>query len=273
MATFIVTGAASGIGKHLTTALSQRGENVLAADLDAVGLEKAAEDAKWSDRVERQRLDVRSPDEWEAALSKALERFQTVDVLFNIAGVLKPGNAWEVEPRDVDLQLDVNTKGTIHGTRVVGRYFVSQKRGHIVNLGSLASLTPAPGLCLYAASKFAVRGFSIAAAQELAPHGVALSLVMPDAVQTPMLDLQVDYPEAAMTFSGNKPLTVEDIERVIFDVVLPERPLEIAIPWTRGLLSRFAVVAPALLMRLAPLFVAKGKRAQEKAKQQRAGKT
>jgi 3-oxoacyl-[acyl-carrier protein] reductase len=155
---------------------------------------------------------------------------------------------------------------------VVGRYFVAEKRGHIVNFGSLASLAPAPGLCLYAASKFAVRGFSLAAGQEFEPHGVALSLVMPDAVQTPMLDLQVDYPEAALTFSGSKPLTVEDIERVLFEVVLPDKPLEIAIPFSRGLISKMALVAPGLMRRVGPLLSAKGRRAQEKAKLERAEK-
>jgi 3-oxoacyl-[acyl-carrier protein] reductase len=152
---------------------------------------------------------------------------------------------------------------------VVGRYFVANKKGHVVNLGSLASLAPAPGLCLYAASKFAVRGFSLAAAQELEPHGVALSLIMPDAVQTPMLDLQVDYPEAALTFSGAKALTVEDIERVLFEHVLPDRPLEVALPWTRGFISKVALVAPGLMRKVAPLLSAKGRKAQERAKRAR----
>lgn len=270
MAIFLVTGAASGIGKHLVGALARRGESVLAADLDLPALERSAAADKWGDKVKLQKLDVRSATEWETALGKALEHFRSLDVLLNVAGVLKPGNCWQVEVKDIDLQLDVNAKGVIHGTRVVGRYFVANKKGHIVNLGSLASLAPAPGLCLYAASKFAVRGFSLAAAQELAPQGVALSLIMPDAVQTPMLDLQVDYPEAALTFSGAaKPLTVEDIERVLFDHVLPDQPLEVAIPWSRGLMSKVGLIAPGLMQKVAPLLSAKGRKAQEKAKQRR----
>jgi NADP-dependent 3-hydroxy acid dehydrogenase YdfG len=269
MTHFLVTGAASGIGKHLVGALSRRGESVLAADLDLAGLERAAASDRWSEKVKLQQLDVRSATEWEVALGKALEHFGTLEVLLNVAGVLKPGNCWQVEVKDIDLQLDVNAKGVIHGTRVVGRYFVANKKGHVVNLGSLASLAPAPGLCLYAASKFAVRGFSLAAAQELEPHGVALSLIMPDAVQTPMLDLQVDYPEAALTFSGAKALTVEDIERVLFEHVLPDRPLEVALPWTRGFISKVALVAPGLMRKVAPLLSAKGRKAQERAKRAR----
>jgi NAD(P)-dependent dehydrogenase (short-subunit alcohol dehydrogenase family) len=74
---------------------------------------------------------------------------------------------------------------------------------------SPAAFAPVPGLSLYAASKFAVRGFSLAAAQELRRHGVFVTVVCPDAVRTPMLALQRDYPEAALTFSGPRTLGVE----------------------------------------------------------------
>ncbi len=137
-------------------------------------------------------------------------------------------------------------KGTVLGTRAAARRMVPAGKGHIVNFGSLASLAPVPGLCLYTASKFAVRGFSLAAATELARHGVAVTLVMPDAVQTPMLDLQLEYEEAAMTFSGDRPLTVEDIERVLVERVLPKRPMELTIPLSRGSLARFANAAPEM---------------------------
>ena len=74
--------------------------------------------------------------------------------------------------------------------------------GHIVNIASLASLVPSPGLALYSASKYAVRAFSLAAAEELREHGVAVTTVCPDAVRTAMLDKQLDYPEAALTFTA-----------------------------------------------------------------------
>ena len=141
-----------------------------------------------------------------------------------------------------------------------------RKRGHIVNIGSLASLAPVPGLSLYSASKFAVRGFTLAAATELERDGIAVSLVMPDAVQTPMLDLQVAYEEAALTFSGDRTLTVEDIERTILDDVLVHRPLEVTVPAGRGFLARVANSAPALSRRLAPALAKRGKAKQARIK-------
>jgi 3-oxoacyl-[acyl-carrier protein] reductase len=266
-AVFVVTGCASGIGRHLTSAITARGGRVLATDLDADGLARAAKERAWpEDRVKLAGLDVRSEAEWEAAFVEAESALGPVDVLLNVAGYLKPAYVREIAAKDVDLHLDVNVKGTIYGTRSAARRMAVRGRGHVVNIGSLASLAPVPGLSLYSASKFAVRGFTLAAATELAPHGVAVTLVMPDAVATPMLDLQVAYEEAAMTFSGGTPLTVEDIERAVLDCALVDRPMEMTVPLGRGLLARVANTAPALSRRLAPIFVERGKRAQSKIK-------
>ena len=117
---------------------------------------------------------------------------------------------------------------------------------HIVNIGSLASLAPVGGLALYCATKFSVRGYSIVAAQGLKPHGVSVSLVMPDAVQTPMLDLQRGYDEAAMTFSRRQSLTVNEVSRAIIHKVLVRKPLEFTIPTGRGVLAKVANTAPGI---------------------------
>lgn len=260
---FFITGAASGIGRHLTTAFARRGHRVLAADLAIDALEQSRREQGWSpEAVHTVALDVRDPAAWRAGLRAALSAFGRVDVLLNVAGVLRPGHIWETTDADVDLHLDVNVKGVVHGMRVVGEHFRSLRRGHIVNFGSLASLAPVPGLTLYSASKFAVRGLSLAAAQELGDHGVAVTVVMPDAVMTPMLDLQLDYAQAALTFSGSEPLTVQDVELALLEKVLPERPLEFAIPWSRGALARVANTVPASARLLRPLLERKGLAAQ-----------
>ncbi|MEW6430905.1 MAG: SDR family oxidoreductase [Myxococcota bacterium] len=261
---FLVTGCASGIGRHLAGAIARRGDRVLATDVNAQGLDAAAKADGWdAAQVARATLDVRDERAWEAAVARALEAFGRLDVLLNVAGYLKPGYSHQLDAAEVDRHFDINAKGVVHGVRVVGRHFVAQRAGHVVNIGSLASMAPVPGLCLYSASKFAVRGFTLAAAQELAPHGVKVTLVMPDAVQTPMLDLQVGYEEAAMTFSGSNPLTVGDIERALFEVVLPKAPLELPLPFTRGALARLSTFLPAAVVRLAPLFTKKGRARQE----------
>lgn len=261
---FVVTGAASGIGKHLARALSGRGNHVLATDVNEKGLADTAEGPPPGEgRLVTHPLDVTRPDAWEEALDAAEQAFGALDVVMNVAGFLRPGHIHEVDDRSVDLHVDVNVKGVIWGTRAAARRMVSRGSGHIVNFGSLASLAAVPGLCLYSASKFAVRGLSLAAAAELAPFGVAVTVVMPDAVKTPMLDLQVHYEEAAMTFSGSAPLSVEDIEELVVERVLAQRPMEVTLPLSRGLLARAATVAPRAALLLAPRLSEKGKRAQE----------
>ncbi len=264
-----MTGCASGIGRHLTRALSAT-YRVVATDVNVQGLEQCAREDGWpAERVKTLKLDVRNAGEWEEALRVTLAHFGQLDVLMNVAGYLKPGYAHQLEAAEVDKHLDINAKGLIHGCRVIGRHFVEQKAGHVVNIGSLASLAPAPGLCLYVASKYAVRGFSLAIAQELAPHGVAVSLVMPDAVETPMLALQVDYDEAAMTFSGPRALTVQDVEQAIVGTVLPKRPLELTIPMSRGLIARLASFAPSAVVGLGPRFTGQGRKRQQAIKASR----
>lgn len=264
---FFITGAASGIGRHLTRVFAGRGHRVLATDLAAEALERASREDGWSDsNVRTAALDVRDPAAWRSALATALSAFGRVDVLLNVAGMLRPGHIWETTDADVDLHLDVNVKGVIHGMRIVGGHFREQRRGHVVNFGSLASLAPVPGLTLYSASKFAVRGVSLAAAQELAEHGVAVTVLMPDAVATPMLDLQLDYAQAALTFSGSEPLTVRDVENALVEKVLPDRPLELAIPFSRGVLARVANAEPRSALLLRPMLQRKGLAAQAQRK-------
>ena len=67
-------------------------------------------------------------------------------MLLNVAGYLKPAWVQDIELRDIALHLDVNVKGTVLGTRAAARRMLARGRGHIVNIGSLASLAPVPGL-------------------------------------------------------------------------------------------------------------------------------
>ena len=259
----VLTGCASGIGRHMVGVLLRRGHRVLATDIDEERLTRAAETDAWNaDRLTCCRLDVRDPAAWRQVIDGAQQRWGRIDVLMNIAGYLRPGFVHQIPLEEVDRHVDVNVKGIIFGTQTASKPMVSQGRGHIINIGSLASLAPVPGLSLYSATKFAVRGFSLAAAQELRRHGVYVTVVLPDAVATPMLDLQVSYAEAAMTFSGTAPLTVADVEQAIIQKALPQRPMEITLPLGRGAMARLATVLPDLARMLGPVLLRRGRAGQ-----------
>lgn len=259
---FVLTGCASGIGRHLTGELLRRGHRVLATDVDRAALETAAE--SWpSNNLRLLTLDVRQPGEWEAALDDTETAWQGFDVLLNIAGVLRPAKVQDITDDDIHRQIDINLKGVIFGTRAAARRLLPRGDGHIINIASLASLAPIPGLSLYSASKYAVRGFSLAAAEELHSQGIAVTTVCPDAVATPMLDLQLDYDEAALTFTAPRFLTVEDISRLLLGKVLRRRPLLISLPRHRALLARIADLFPRSQRPIAALLQRMGRRRQE----------
>jgi len=269
---FLITGAASGIGRHLVEHYASPAggsHRILAADIDVEGLQRLKAATGFSDeQVAVATLDVRSPDNWRAVIDDALDRFGDLDVLMNVAGVLMPGYVWEFDAKQVDFHVDVNIKGVMHGTNAAAQTFRSRGAGHIINIGSLSGLVPVSGLTLYSATKFAVRGFSLAAAQDLAPHGVSLTVINPDAVATPMLDLQVDYEQAALTFSGEAPLTVQEVREAV-DKALETKAMELLVPFGRGLIARLTTFAPAPLTKVAPLFKKRGIANQQKAKQGR----
>lgn len=256
----LVTGCGSGIGRDLAGVLLGAGHQVLATDLDEAALAEAARG--WpSERLECRRLDVTDPLAWEAAVAAARQRFGGLDVLVNVAGVLVPGWAHEISDAAVDLHLDVNVKGVVHGVRAVVPAMIARGQGHIVNVASLAALAPVSGLALYSASKYAVRGYSLSVALELGRHGIAVTVVCPDAVQTPMLDLQRKVDAAAMTFSGPRVLTVREVSEAI-ERSLDERPLELLLPASRGWLAKLADLLPSSGRALEPLLRWQGRRKQ-----------
>jgi 3-oxoacyl-[acyl-carrier protein] reductase len=107
-----------------------------------------------------------------------------------------------------------------------------------------------------------VRAFSLALAMELRPLGVHVTVLCPDAIETPMLERQVNADEAALTFSGGRPLSLGEIERAVFDTVLTRRPPELLLPAGRGLQARLAGAFPRLSALLLERLRAKGARAQ-----------
>jgi NADP-dependent 3-hydroxy acid dehydrogenase YdfG len=265
-----LTGCASGVGLHLTDAFLARGARVLATDVDLDGMRRAARANEWdSGRLLMRRLDVTDRSAWEALYTELMGYWGRFDMLFNVAGVIRPGRLAEAAEADYDLHMDVNFRGLVHGSQVAARHMRAQGRGHIVNVSSLAGIAPVPGIGLYSASKHAVRAYSLVLAEELKDSGVAVTVVCPDAIETPMLIRQEDYEEAAMVFSGRSPLTVRDISRVIFERILKDRPVEVGIPAGRAFLARMAGAFPAVSRLMSRFMRRRGAREQQARREKR----
>ncbi|MDA0313686.1 MAG: SDR family NAD(P)-dependent oxidoreductase [Bacteroidetes bacterium] len=238
----VLTGAASGIGKQLLYTFLERKVPLILVDLDACNLEnlvQGQESVFWVDG------DVALQRTWERVLDTAENSGFPISHLINCAGVIRPGFVDCYALEDIDFHLNCNAKGSILGTTVVGRAMKKQGFGHILNISSLAGLAPVSGLSLYVASKFAVRGFSLSVAAELKRYGVSVSVICPDLVNTPMLDLQLGYPEEAkLTFSGPKRvLEPKEVVQIILQIM--ERPrMLVCIPESRGLLAKIVGAWP-----------------------------
>lgn len=256
----IVTGAASGIGLELTRQLLLKGHKVCACDINEKAL---VQHFNTNHSVLLKPLDIRDPKQWQSFVADVIERWGRIDVLCNVAGVLKENWVSDITPEDVDLHFDINVKGTIYGTQSVLGVMKSQGNGHIINIASLAALTAVPGLSLYSASKFAVRSYSIAAAIELSEFGIAVTAICPDGVQTPMLDAQKGKPQAALTFSGGHALTPQEVVHTIIDKVIPHRPIEVILPFERGVIAKLANAFPQQSVKLSKLLQKKGMKRQD----------
>lgn len=268
MKTHLITGAASGIGFELARVLLQRGDAVLACDVHLDPMEALRPHAAAADRLHIMKLDVREAGQWESVLGSATRLWPRIDTVMNVAGVMRVNTIENVPDSDIDLILDVNTKGTILGTQAAFRIMRNQPdqdgRGHIINIASLAGIAPIPGAALYTASKFAVRGYSLAVALELKEHAIALTVVCPDAVATPMVAPFAHKAEAAVIFSASRLLTIQEVVEVIVDRALVKRPVEITLPRSRAILAKLAATWPALANRLSATMTRRGLRNQSR---------
>jgi|AntRauTorckE5430_2_1112549.scaffolds.fasta_scaffold07469_2 3-oxoacyl-[acyl-carrier protein] reductase len=242
--TFIITGAASGIGRQLAKGLVQKGARLLLADLNFEALQAAFRESE--DLLLRQ-MDVTSETAWAELVATTVEAFGQLDYCVNNAGVIRPGFLLDSTPEHIRYHIEVNALGVMYGTHFAAKVMAQQGYGHIINMASLASIAPVQGLSLYSGSKFAVRGFSLAAGYELEDKGVCVSLLSPDLVHTNMLDVQLQYPEeSALSFSGGaQPLTVEDVEQAFYEV-LRQKPREYCLPASRGWLAKIGSAFPGL---------------------------
>jgi short-subunit dehydrogenase len=185
-------------------------------------------------------LDVTDPESW-AAFLEEVAPIGPIDVLVNNAGIMPLGPVLK-EPDEVARRIvDVNLHGVIFGTKAVAPGMVERGHGHVVNVASAVGRVAVADGATYSASKFAVVGFSEATRAELEPLGVDVSVVLPALVQT---ELAAGVP----TTRGIKPVTADDVAKVIEATVRKPQPETWVPRWTQGL-TKFGMVLPRPLQR------------------------
>lgn len=183
-----ITGAASGIGLDAAKRFAREGWFVGLADINAAGLKAALDAIGGAANGATYLLDVRDRTAWDDALSIFVTAAGgRLDVVLNNAGIAAAGMLEDQSEDDIARQIDINLRGVISGARAAIPYLKKTPGSQLVNTASCAGIYGAPGMSIYCATKFAVRGLSQSLEAELAPHGVGVKCIMPWFVDTPIL--------------------------------------------------------------------------------------
>jgi NAD(P)-dependent dehydrogenase (short-subunit alcohol dehydrogenase family) len=192
--TALVTGAASGIGRAVAERLAREGARVFAVDVQTDGLAELEAWARESGaEVATRRCDVSREADVDASVAECVARFGRLDVLVNVAAVLRADRLHELRTADWEHVLAVNLTGTFFACRAALPHLVAS-RGNIVNVASTAATNGQPYAGAYAASKGGVLALTKSIAIDYVKQGVRANAVLPCDVATPMFS-QFQMPE------------------------------------------------------------------------------
>ena len=229
-----ITGGGRGIGAATAAALARRGARVAIGDLDLDVAEATAGDIGHGTLALH--LDITDAESMRGFLDAVEDRLGPLDVLVNNAGIMPLATLLDEDDAITAKILDLNVRSLIVAAREAARRMAPRGRGHIVNIASTAGKAGLPGGATYCASKAAVVVFSEAIEQELAEHGIAVSVVMPGIVRTELATGVPDLP-------GLRAITPEAVAEGIVDALGHPR-LEVFVPRSAGALLKSARLMP-----------------------------
>jgi NAD(P)-dependent dehydrogenase (short-subunit alcohol dehydrogenase family) len=260
----VVTGAGRGFGREIALRLSRRGYDVLCTDIDEAGAAETAEKVgggAWS-----MAHDVRDPEAHRAVARAAAEK-GSLDVWVNNAGVMRTLKVWDHSDDDVRLMLDVNFYGVVWGSRAAVDAMREAPGGdkHLINVGSLSSFTPVPGLAVYGATKHGVLGFTESLYGDLQMAGIPITVhcVCPDGADTQLVRDEEDKDESAIIWSAPRMLSAAEVADETV-ALLDSKALVKVIPRYRGWQARIGALLPRVGMKQAKMLHKLGERKREK---------
>ena len=186
-----ITGAASGIGRATALHLAREGAELYLTDVNPDGLEQTVADARalGADVPEHRALDVSDYDAVARFAADIHTHHPAMDIVMNIAGISAWGTVEHLTHQHWRSMIDVNLMGPIHVIETFLPPMVAAGRGgQLVNVSSAAGLVALPWHAAYSASKFGLRGLSEVLRFDLARHDIGVSVVVPGAVNTPLVD-------------------------------------------------------------------------------------
>ena len=186
----LITGSGQGIGQAIAERLHADGFNVAIADLNAETAGKVAENlGGGKGGAIALQIDVADRDSVFTAVDKTVAELGGLDVIVNNAGIAPTSPIDDITPASIQKLFSINFNGVVWGTQAATKAF--RKLGHggkIISAASQAGHVGNPGIALYSATKFAVRGFTQSAARDLARYGITVNTYAPGIVKTPLME-------------------------------------------------------------------------------------
>ena len=184
----IVTGAAKGIGKAIALKLASLGANIVLnyRSSEKEAAEVANEIKELGVEVLTVKADISKLDEVEELIKAAKEKFGSVDIMVNNAGITKDTLILRMKEEDFDSVIDVNLKGVFNCMKAITPVMVRQKQGKIISSSSVVGIAGNAGQVNYSASKAGIIGMTKSLAKELGSRGVNVNAVAPGLIETDM---------------------------------------------------------------------------------------
>jgi short-subunit dehydrogenase len=252
--TIIVTGASLGVGRATAAQFLREGANVVLVARRAEPLEHAAAELGAPDRVLTVPADVANHDALVELVRATLERFGAIGGLVNNAGAHFRGPVHTREASELSAMVDVNLRAPIVLSNLVLPY-LQVSGGFIVNVASLAGKVPLDGAATYSATKFGLRAFSYAMAEELRGTNVSVSVVSPGPIDTGFIMDELDEVEDIVL--SQTICSADDVAKMIVDCAIDQR-IEREFPVSGAKLATLAYLIPGLRRVLKPRLVRKG---------------
>ncbi|MFD2563691.1 SDR family NAD(P)-dependent oxidoreductase [Aquimarina rubra] len=222
MKTALITGATSGIGKSTAYEFAKHGINLILCGRRQDRLSKLQNELNKTVKVHTLCFDVRDKESVFKNIDSLPQEFSAIDILVNNAG-----NAHGLDPiqtgslEDWDAMLDINVKGLLYVSKAIIPKMISQKSGHIINIGSIAGKEVYPNGNVYCASKHAVDAINKGMQIDLNQYGIRVGAIHPGLVETEFSNVRFkgDDERADTVYDGFDPLRPEDIADIITFVV------------------------------------------------------
>lgn len=255
----LVTGAGGGIGSQVVKKLADGRYDLWLVDKHKVPLDALCHN---SANFKTQQVDLSVQAQVSRLCQQIQDCEQHIDVAIVNAGIVIPNKVIDNTPEDIDAQIDINLRSSIHLIHSLTRKMLEQGHGNIIVTVSMGAIIALEGSAMYSASKFGLRGFILALQHELRGTPVKVTAVYASGVDTPMLEYEARNNGNSLNFLA-QPLAPERVAQAIFETIKTGKE-SIYLPYLDSLSARLVCAFPWIIYPLYPLFKRLGEKGRKK---------